>query len=86
MKSRKIKPQKHMSRHSALLSTTVALTTILDYFNIFGDAQLKGCKLQINNNTPGATFSVYTTTNMTCSMANAFAYNAAFSPPESHLQ
>jgi hypothetical protein len=86
VKRKKIKPTKHTSRRSALLSTAVAFTTVLDYFNVFGHAQREGGKLRINNDAPGATFAAFTATNMTCAMADTFAYNAAFSPPEPRSQ
>ncbi len=86
VKCKKIKPTKHTLRRSALLSTAVAFTTVLDYFNVFGHAQCEGCKLLINNDAPGATFAPFTATSMTCAMADTFAYNAAFSPPEPHSQ
>jgi hypothetical protein len=57
VKRKKIKPTKHTLRRSTLLSTAVAFTTVLDYFNIFCHAQREGGKLQINNNAPGATYS-----------------------------
>jgi hypothetical protein len=83
---KKVKPTKTTSRRSALLSSTaVAFGAVLQYFNVFGH-EPRDHKLRINNNASGAVFTAYTATTMACAMADTFAYNTAFLPPEPRSQ
>ena len=86
-KRKRIKPTKSTARRSALAAATTVYAAVLGYFGgVSNGHEPRGSKLRINNNAPGAAFTAYTATTMTCDMAHAFAYNAAFLPPEPRSQ
>jgi hypothetical protein len=91
--SREVETQRERAKRArytarrAALSATSFMTFVLQAFTPASpQIATPRNKLTMDNSAPGATFAAYTATNMTCAMADTFAYTSAFLPPEPKSQ